>query len=104
MLWLGIKDQEGGLAELQKCLEDEGEKEGFAKEVRPFHPHLTLVRIREPRGAQPLIAKHKELGFSAVATSVSELLVMRSELSAAGSKYTVLSRHALTGTAGVPPA
>lgn len=98
VLWLGIGDQEGGLAGLQKRLEEESEKEGFANEERPFHPHLTLARIREPRGAHPLIAKHKELGFSAVAAAVTELLVMRSELSSAGSKYTVLSRHSLTGT------
>ena len=104
VLWLGVTDVEGVLTDLHKRLEDECMKEGFARDERPFHPHLTLARLREPQGARPLAALHREIGFPAVEFSVPALLVIRSELSSAGSNYIVISRHVLTGSAGVPPA
>jgi RNA 2',3'-cyclic 3'-phosphodiesterase len=104
VLWLGITDVAGGLTDLQARLEGECEQEGFAKEPRPFHPHLTVARLREPRGARALASLHKQIGFPGFEFSVLELLVIRSELGSAGSKYTTISRHAFTGTAGVPPA
>jgi len=95
VLWLGIKDPSGQLAELQTRLEEECAREGFNKEQRVFHPHLTIARLRKPNGVRELAAAHKESGFEAVDISVSELLVIRSELSNKGSKYTTISRHPL---------
>jgi 2'-5' RNA ligase len=99
VLWLGVTDQEGGLAALHSSLDDECAQEGFAKEQRPFQPHLTLARPREPKGARALASLHKDLNFVAIEIAVSELLVIRSELSSNGSNYTVVSRHPLTGSA-----
>jgi 2'-5' RNA ligase len=102
ILWIGITDSEGKLQRLQARLDDECAKQGFAKEDRPFHPHLTLARLRRPEGARTLALKHKELGFEPVVVNVSELLVFRSELGQEGSKYTVISRHSLNPvTSGV---
>ena len=95
VLWIGINDSSGKLTELQGRLEDECAKEGFPKETRPFHPHLTIARLRKPQGARTLAATHKELDFEPIEVNVNELLVMRSELSSEGSKYTVLSSHPL---------
>jgi 2'-5' RNA ligase len=95
VLWLGINDPSGKLARLQTRLEEECAQAGFAKEERPFHPHLTLARLRQPRGVRPLAAAHKEVGFAAVESPVSELLVIHSELSSAGSRYSVISSHPL---------
>jgi RNA 2',3'-cyclic 3'-phosphodiesterase len=95
VLWLGITDPQGGLRELYNRLEDESAKAGFQKEARPFNPHLTLARLRKPTHARTLAAAHKELKFEPAEIAVSELLVIRSELSSEGSKYTVVSRHAL---------
>jgi 2'-5' RNA ligase len=95
VLWIGVTDAGGKLAEIHARLEEECTHAGFAKEERPFHPHLTLARLRNPQGARTLASAHKELGFERVAVTVSELLVMRSELSNEGSKHTVISRHLL---------
>jgi len=95
ILWIGITDSEGKLERLQARLDEECAKRGFAKGDRPFHPHLTLARLRRAEGARSLALKHKELGFEPVEVNVSELLVFRSELGQAGSKYTVISRHSL---------
>jgi len=95
VLWIGINDSSEKLSELHALLEDESANAGFAKDDRPFHPHLTVARLRQPRHARTLGATHRELEFEPADIAVAELLVIRSELSSEGSKYTVVSRHAL---------
>lgn len=97
VLWIGVDDYSGKLADLQTKLDDECLRLGFQKEARPFNPHLTIARVRKPQGARALAATHKEIGFVSTEVSVMELTVIRSELSSKGSKYTVISRHALSG-------
>jgi 2'-5' RNA ligase len=92
---VGIDDPEGNLGALQARLEDESAKAGFPKEVRPFHPHLTLARLRQPQHANALAAAHRQMQFGPVEITVSELLIIRSELSNAGSNYTTISQHPL---------
>ena len=93
VLWLGINDSSGALARLQNNLEGECAAAGFAREERPFHPHLTLARIRAPQGARELARLHRETGFAAIEFPVTELVLMRSDLGAGGSRYTEISRH-----------
>jgi 2'-5' RNA ligase len=108
VLWIGVNDCEGRLVELQERLEAEGEKFGFPGESRTFHPHITLARLRKPqpgserghpawggRHARALASAHKAMDFESAEIVVSELLVIRSELSSAGSQYTTISRHPL---------
>jgi RNA 2',3'-cyclic 3'-phosphodiesterase len=96
VLWLGIDDASGQLDRLHAHLAEECAREGFGKEERAFHPHLTIARLRRHAEARELANLHKELGFPAIVVPVSELLVIRSELGSEGSKYTTISRHALT--------
>lgn len=97
VLWLGIDDVSGGLAKLQASLEYQCEREGFAKEERPFHPHITLARIRRPQGMRGLAVAHRGREFGPIEAVISELFVFRSELKKEGSEYSVISRHPLTG-------
>lgn len=95
VLWIGIKDESGKLAEFHSRLEEACAREGFTKEDKPFHPHLTIARLRKPQGARELALAHKEQHFEPTEVIVSELLVIRSELGGAGSKYSVISSHRL---------
>jgi 2'-5' RNA ligase len=95
VLWIGIGDPSDRLAELHAALEAECAQAGFAREPRAFNPHLTIARLRQPRGSRQLAAVHKELGFERETVSVSELAVVRSELRAEGSWHTVIARHEL---------
>ena len=95
VLWIGLNDCGGKLAELQAKLEEESALVSFAREPRPFHPHLTIARLRNPQHARELALAHKQMKFEPVEIRVSELLVIRSELRSEGSKYTVMSRHSL---------
>jgi RNA 2',3'-cyclic 3'-phosphodiesterase len=95
VLWVGVADPSGLLAKLHAQLEAESEQEGFVREARPFHPHLTLARIRGQQGARELARAHQDLQFVAEEINVSEVVLIRSELSSAGSRYTTISKHAL---------
>jgi len=94
VLWIGINDLSSGLARLHARVEEESARVGFAKETRPFHPHLTIARLRQADTARALAVTHKQMEFEPLEIAVAELLVIRSELSSEGSKYTVVSRHA----------
>ncbi len=99
VLWIGTKDESGKLAEFHSRLEETCAREGFTKEERPFHPHLTIARLRKPQGARALAAAHTAMPFERIEVVVSELRVIRSELSSEGSKYTTLSSHELVASA-----
>ena len=95
VLWIGITDPSGNLAKLQQSLEGECATEGFTREERTFHPHLTIARQRAPQGARtPSVLQH-DVPFARVEFLVNELVVIRSELGHGGSRYTSLSRHIL---------
>ena len=98
VLWIGIHDFSGNLGELQARLENQCANEGFPKEPRAFHPHLTIARLRKPHGARTLAQVHQTQRFEAIDVEVAELLVIRSELGREAAKYTVLSRHPLAAT------
>ena len=97
VLWIGIRDTEEQLAKLHSRLEDEAEREGLTRDEHHFHPHLTLARLRNQQGARKLSHAHEDLNFAAEEITVRELLLIRSELSSNGSKYTTISKHALMG-------
>jgi len=84
------------LSVLHSAIEDNCADSGFPREQRPFHPHLTIARMRQPRGGRELSERHQSLGFAEQRFMVSEVVVFRSELLREGSKHTALSRHALS--------
>ena len=102
VLWIGVRAPEG-LMRLQSEIEVAMEGEGFAKEERPFHPHLTLAREPDPRAAATLErftqAGERELGrFTAEA-----LILFESELQKGGARYAPRSSFGFSAAAGVRP-
>jgi 2'-5' RNA ligase len=95
VLWIGIHDPSDNLNKLHAALEKECAKAGFAQDERPFHPHLTIARIRHSQGTRHLSELHQELGCDEMAVEVTEVCLIRSELSSAGSRYTIIARHEL---------
>ena|SRR5438132_1182209 len=98
VLWLGIQGAANESSALFDVLEEEFVNQGFPREHRPFHPHLTIARLRKPHGARRLAELHKQIGFERMAFQVKDVCVIRSELSPEGSRYTVIARHALLTT------
>jgi 2'-5' RNA ligase len=98
VLWLGIGDAGGHLAALHTAVEAECAREGFPRDVRPFHPHVTLARVRAVnRETRSLARLHEELEFEPVSFRVGELATFESSLGARGSHYTGRLRHQLGG-------
>lgn len=95
VLWIGVGDPSGKLAELQQRFENECAKEGFEKEIRAYRPHLTIARLRKPE--RQLAETHLRTEFRTTDLTLKELIVIRSELSPKGSRYTAISRSVLPG-------
>jgi RNA 2',3'-cyclic 3'-phosphodiesterase len=93
VLWIGIEDQSASLARLHRALEDECVAARFERDTRPFHPHLTIARLRERAGAHQLATLHKASPTAAQLITVSDLSVVRSELRSEGSRHTIVERH-----------
>ncbi|GAO04160.1 RNA 2',3'-cyclic phosphodiesterase [Anaeromyxobacter sp. PSR-1] len=98
VVWLGLG---GDVAALSALVADLGARLaplGFAPESRPFSPHLTLGRARDPRGAPglggALAAQARADGFGWRAT---ELVLFESHLSPKGARYEALLRAPLGG-------
>ena len=72
---------------------------GIPGESRAFHPHVTLARARDPRGAKELL---RVLGSGPAfgEVRVEALHLMRSELSPRGARYSVLTAAPLSGVLG----
>lgn len=91
--WLGVSDATGGMARLHARLAAELARCGFAPETRPFRPHVTVGRSKRfPRALEPLADAHRTIDFTAQTFDVRELVLVRSELGAGGSRYTTVAR------------
>jgi 2'-5' RNA ligase len=104
VFWVGIGGELDKLSRLQHNIDSALAALGFAREERPFVPHLTLARIRE--GASP--AERRDFGELVGSTSfedrypveVEAVRLMRSQLTPAGAIYTCLSEVGLSGQEG----
>jgi RNA 2',3'-cyclic 3'-phosphodiesterase len=56
ILWLGTGGDVKGLVALQAAVENALAGRGFPREERTFRPHLTLARIKSPRGLTGIAA------------------------------------------------
>jgi len=100
VLWVGV-NPEPSLFALQEAVEDELALVGFPEEDERYQPHITLGRLRDPRGAQGLPELLAELTAPAVTVEVKEILVMKSTLAAGGAVHERLAAIPLGGR--VPP-
>lgn len=107
VIWMGVEDLPSGkvqgspLQYVHRVLAKELEIQSFEVEKRPFSPHLTLARIKQPLSPEAQqrlqrILHSKVARSSSTIYPVSSLCVMKSELSRAGAKYTCLKECAFS--------
>jgi len=90
VLWVGV-EAPSGFAELQASVEAAAASVGIAPEDRPFHPHLTLGRVRAPGGLQPLLAELERAGGTEFGVMTARALVLfQSVLKPTGAEYSPL--------------
>jgi 2'-5' RNA ligase len=98
VLWVGLKDDSGRLKTLQTATEKALESAGFPIEQRPFSPHLTLARIKSPKGKKALqeeLDAVNQEGIEPHPFEVDEIKLYKSQLTPKGSIYTVLANFKL---------
>ena len=100
VIWMGVDEPSGKLLQLQRELNLELAQRGFEVDKRPFSPHLTLSRVKAPLNAEEQQRLQKLLTVKGRQSSsptmhVSQISMMKSELSRAGAKYTSLYHVAL---------
>jgi 2'-5' RNA ligase len=95
VLWVGIKGEIEKLLTLQRDIDDGLVPLRFAKELRPFTPHLTLARLREgafsgdKRSFGEMVAKKApKVYYEMVVGGVN---LMRSQLLPGGAVYSRLA-------------
>lgn len=99
VLWVGIEDSTGELARLQGAIETRLEPIGFPGEGRPFRPHLTLGRLREPARIPPLAkALRQRAAFDGGTFSALRLVLFSSTLIPAGPIYRAVHEWPLETT------
>ncbi len=91
VLWVGLAGAMDKLQSLQRQLDTNLHALGFAKETRGFNPHLTLGRVKSRLNEAAVRAKLLMAELPALSFTVSELVVMQSQLHPAGSIYTPLA-------------
>jgi len=98
VLWLGIDGDTNALISLQVEIDAGFQEYGFKKEDRPFRPHLTLARIKEPKGLIGLAeAVKKNEDYIAGSFTVSGLTLFKSDLKPTGAIYTKLAHFPFPG-------
>lgn len=88
VIWAGVGPVEGALTEVQAAAEAAAQAIGLPEESKSFHPHLTLARLRLPRGIEPLLARlQDEKDFSGGDFIANAVSLFSSELTPRGSIY-----------------
>ena len=100
VLYLGMTGDVERLVAFQKELEQALGMIGFPREERSFRPHLTLGRIRNPRGLIGLAGVlEKGESYAAGQFTASGLGLFKSDLTPRGAVYTRLAWHPFSGRA-----
>jgi 2'-5' RNA ligase len=92
IVWIGCENPDGGMVKVKEVVEQITVPYGFPTEARPFHPHLTIGRVKGEFHLKDLAAKIETVTFEPSEATVTEVLIMKSDLKPTGSVYTVLRR------------
>ena len=104
ILWVGVAGGALTVRAFQSKVEAALERRRFTPDSRPWHPHLTIGRVFDPRrwrrdagpALREAIARAATMGFGTL--DVSRVVLMRSDLLASGARYTELRSVGLAAT------
>ncbi len=94
---VAVRSDTATVFSLEMVIDTECERLGFKREGRRFHPHLTLARIRDPRGIDPLLSQFLKLRVEPTEFDVREIVLYESRMTRAGSEYSKVKAFGLKG-------
>jgi 2'-5' RNA ligase len=94
VLMVRLADAGGALLSLHRAADGDASSLGFPREPRPYVPHVTLARLREPRRVTGWFdaAAATASRVLAIGARATALVLYRSDLSEKGSIYSPLAR------------
>jgi len=102
VVWAGLTTGVAALGRLAAAVEDALGPLGFPPEARPFGGHVTIGRVRSPRGGRILAAAIEAARAEAFgAWTAEEIVLYESRLRPTGAVYEAVTRHRL-GWVGHP--
>lgn len=93
VLWVGVDRGGDRVTALAEVVEQAVVDIGGEPEERPFHPHLTLSRIRPQQNVTQLVESED---LASVGWHADHITVYRSHLGSTGARYEVLEEIGLT--------
>ena len=90
IVWIGAPASDA-IRLVQNRVEEVCNELSFGREDRPFHPHITLGRVKGNRNRPRLTEQLKNTTFEPIQTHCTAVHIMRSELKPTGSIYTLLN-------------
>ncbi len=95
VLWIGVSEGENGLKALAKDVYHTNRKLGIKTDSKPFHPHLTICRMKEydKKKLKALLKKYENTNFGE--DVVDRISIIRSSLTSVGPIYSVLEEFYL---------
>ena len=92
ILWVGCSDSEHQLEHIFTSIDRALTDIGFTHENRPFSPHLTIGRVKQPHSMGTIVTKmQKSTDFSAGQFQASAVKLIKSQLHPGGARYTPLA-------------
>ena len=89
IVWVGLGEEGGAVARLQREIESKTADLGFPPEERPFRPHLTLGRVRSPKKKDSLVAMIEKISQIDLGSfPADKVILFRSDLHPEGAIYT----------------
>ncbi len=96
VVWVGLHEGAQPLAALAQQLERSGRALGWRQAERPFSPHLTLGRVRSPRGRAQLVHALRKAAWRPPSPwPAAAVTLYQSVLSSSGPRYTALAEAPL---------
>lgn len=92
VVWLGADGDLEAFKQLAYQVESACRNTGFGKGDKPFSAHLTIGRIRNPRGLESFIDRLQKVEYRSDEFEVKEVTVFKSDLSPRGPTYTPLAK------------
>jgi RNA 2',3'-cyclic 3'-phosphodiesterase len=92
VLWVGISGGREELLRVEREISGRLERLGIAPEERPYSPHLTLARVRDPAGLRSAALLDGLADQVLGSVRVDAITLFQSKLSPKGPTYTALLR------------
>lgn len=89
VIWAGVSEEATGLFTLQRHLEKEIRRFGITPEERPFTPHITLARLKDPPKEAVFAFLSKNAEFQGGAFTVTAFHLYSSSLTPKGAIHTL---------------